>query len=293
MKPLKPALTYTQQIKHLREKHGLIIDDEDRAIQILSTVNYYRLSAYGIGLKQKGSELYVNDTSLDTLYSLYRFDAMLRYLLLPVIEEIEINIRTKIAYHFALMYGAEGYTDRSYFNDKTDKQGRSLFDKFSEHIAREKNAQKQVPFVRHHVDEYDGHFPIWVIVEIMSFGALSMMYSIMKRQDQKQIAEEFKVKPDYLESWLISLVEMRNICAHYGRIYHRPLTKSPLLFKEHKKYVSNRLFPLLLAMKKMVCNKTTWRDFTVNLAALIDEFEVVNLELIGFPNEWRELVEQE
>lgn len=50
---LKKALSYDQQIERLIKDHNLKIEDKDRAIKILKTVNYYRLSGYGIGLKSK------------------------------------------------------------------------------------------------------------------------------------------------------------------------------------------------------------------------------------------------
>ena len=50
---LKPALTYEQQLQKLIVDHHLTVLNEAEALQILKTVNYYRLSGYGIGLKQK------------------------------------------------------------------------------------------------------------------------------------------------------------------------------------------------------------------------------------------------
>ena len=50
--PLKPALTFEQQIERLKTVHNLTIMHEDSALKILEKVNYYRLSAYGIGLKK-------------------------------------------------------------------------------------------------------------------------------------------------------------------------------------------------------------------------------------------------
>ena len=51
--PLKPALTFDEQIERLKNEHAVIIQDRSSAKDILSRVNYYRLSAYGIGLKRK------------------------------------------------------------------------------------------------------------------------------------------------------------------------------------------------------------------------------------------------
>lgn len=71
---LKKALTYEEQVDRLEKVHNLTIDSKEDAISILSRINYYRLSAYGIGLKKKDDpEKYADGISLKTLYRLYVF----------------------------------------------------------------------------------------------------------------------------------------------------------------------------------------------------------------------------
>lgn len=47
----------------------------------------------------------------------------------------------------------------------------------------------------------------------------------MENEDKKEIAKEFKVDYIYLESWIENLSYVRNICAHYGRLYGAKLTR--------------------------------------------------------------------
>ena len=42
----------------------------------------------------------------------------------------------------------------------------------------------KTPVVRHHMNKYDGHFPIWVIIEYFSLGTLSYFYRGMKNNDK-------------------------------------------------------------------------------------------------------------
>lgn len=128
MEPLKPFKTYAEQVKHLRSAHGLIITDEERAISFLSKINYYRLSAYGISLREPGNkERYKPGTTFEDLASLYNFDTGLRAILFLPITEMEIQFRTKVAYRLGEQYGPEGYRDSSNFiqriNEKTKKPG--------------------------------------------------------------------------------------------------------------------------------------------------------------------------
>ena len=72
MKELKKALTFDEQVERLSNFHKLTIEDREKAIEILQKVNYYRLSAYGIGLKDRtNQEEYSAGISLEHIFRLY------------------------------------------------------------------------------------------------------------------------------------------------------------------------------------------------------------------------------
>ena len=125
--PLKPALTYIQQVKRLKTVHNLTISDEKAAIRILQNVNYYRLSAYGIGLKKDSNhEEYRDDITLEHIFRLYCFDSEFRNDIIHIVEQLEIQLKTQISYHLATKYGPEGYMDVTNFIDKTNREGKSI-----------------------------------------------------------------------------------------------------------------------------------------------------------------------
>lgn len=127
---LKKPLSYQEQIENLKTRHGLVIENEDEAKQILATVNYYRLSAYGIGLKDaRDPEKYVEGITLGHIYRLYCFDAQIRTLLIPMIEQLEIKLRTQIAYHLAMTYGAESFRDARYFCNIRTRSGETVHER--------------------------------------------------------------------------------------------------------------------------------------------------------------------
>ena len=141
---LKIPMTYDEQILNLQVNHGLVITDCAKAKEILKTVNYYRLSAYGIDLLDKTTDRYREGTSLEQIYSLYQFDSRLRNIISPVIEYVEIKLRSHIAYHLALKYGAECYRDRSYFHPwASGVTGKDMFDAFNEHVDAEIKKQSK------------------------------------------------------------------------------------------------------------------------------------------------------
>lgn len=282
MEQLKPPSTYAEQIEILKERN-LIVNDESFAKDVLSRVNYYRLSAYGLGLHENNQ--YKDGITFDRIYRLYEFDVKFRYLLLEVIEIIEVMFRTKIAYHIAIKYGSEAYLDGSLFREE------KFHEKFLEEFAKEKYYQRDAAFVKHHEEKYGGKMPIWVAVEIFSFGMLSKYYGNMKEDDQWEIAGLFNAKPVYIRSWLKCLVEVRNICAHYGRIYNRILSSEPRLYREHSHIRRNRAFAVILVIKRLLNDNAFRRSFSSNLISLIEEFDdTVNLSFIGFPSDWQKIL---
>lgn len=181
---LKPALTYEQQINRLVQVHNLSIINPDSARKILEKVNYYRLSAYGIGLKKKGDpERYQDGVTLNRIFRLYCFDSQFRNNIIHTVEQIEIQLRSQIADQLAIQYGPDGYMDVNNFDDKKNSRGNSVHECLIEHFQDEVRRNKTLPFVKHHIETYGGRFPIWAAVELMTFGNISSFYSIMKPCD--------------------------------------------------------------------------------------------------------------
>ena len=80
----KPALTFEQQIDKL-EVCGIIIKDRKLALQHLSAISYYQLSAYWYPYKVRKNGVIVGDqiepgTSFEQVIEIYEFDRQLRLL---------------------------------------------------------------------------------------------------------------------------------------------------------------------------------------------------------------------
>lgn len=289
--PLKKPMSYDEQVDHLRNSHGLIIPDAQQANAILQSVNYYRLSAYGIGLMDKQTGKFHEGVTIDEIFALYQFDCRLRNIISPVIEYIEIQMRSQISQLIAMKYGAEGHLDKNNFHSWYSKiKNKDMHDVFVDQLNAEINKQKRKPFVLHHNSKYGGHFPIWVAVELLTLGSLSTLYSIMKPEDQKIIAKFFSTNAEYMKSWFAALVELRNICAHYNRIYNMPLDSMPKLPKCYSQYVTNRVFSDLLAFKYVTKSNSVWKTFVASLVGAVDECEYLNLSFIGFPTDWQTIL---
>lgn len=288
MKPIeiqhiKKPKTFKEQVEILKSR-GIIVTNNDLALNILKGINYYRLSAYI--LTHKKSDGNYHSISIEDIYKLYVFDKKLRNLILPMLEEIEIAFRTHISYLIAHKYGALGYKNISNFQNQS--YHKKMLKSFDNEIERSDEI-----FVIHHKSEYDGVFPIWVMIEVTSFGVLSQMYNNLLEKDKDEIAEEYyNTKGEFVSTWLHSLSNIRNRCAHYGRLYNKNLTVTPKLFKADKKkgIKNNTLFANIYIIGRLSRNMYEWNHFITKLSAIIEEYDVVDLRKIGFPNNWRDIL---
>lgn len=198
------------------------------------------------------------------------------------IEKIEINLRCRIANFFADKYGVLGYKDANNFENE------KYHDLFIMDIQSELKRNSRAPFVKNFKDNYEnGDLPIYALIEIFSFGTLSKFYKNMINEDNKIIAKLFGVGYTYCESWFQSISYVRNICAHYGRLYNAKLTKSPILYKEYRQagVGNNRIFGILLCMKHLLKNDAHWKIFVRDIENLFDVYESIDISTMGFPEE--------
>ncbi len=279
MSEVKNPSTYKEQIEILK-RHGCHIEDEERAIRILSEIGYYRLSAYLLPFKN--NKCYAEGTSIENVYKIYEFDRKLRNVLYSAIEIVEIYMRSSLSYYHAHKYGALGYLDAASYNKNFNA------DEFEEKFNREVRNNQKVLFVKHHLENYGGKFPLWVASELFTFGSLSYFYSDLKTCDKKELAGR---KFNSVASWLRCCTDLRNICAHYGRLYYRIFPSVPSDIPLHA-YQSHRLWGAVLALKSLFPSNEKWlNEFMPNMEALFEEYkDDIQLWHVAFPYNWADIL---
>lgn len=279
-------LTVEAQIENLRSL-GLVIEDEAFAKSFLNDVSYFRLiKAYSLGLKPKNGN-YHEGASFSQIVQLYKFNCNFRQLLFAMIERIEVNLRCRLANYFSSKYGVLGYEEPANF------QNADYHANFLDDIQHEISRNRKSPFVRNFQLNYkDGKIPMYALVELFSFGALSKFFKNMKNEDKKAIASTYGVAYPYLESWIESIAYVRNLGAHYGRLYNAKLTKTPNLYKEHRNagIGNNRIYGVLVCISLLIPHDTHWEDFLDQLEALVQKYPAVRIETMGFPSNWKDLL---
>jgi len=278
---LKKPATYKEQIERLRA-HGCVIEDEAFCEEVLTRISYYRLSAYFLPLRATSGKRKL-EVDFVKVYNLYEFDRKLRHLIFSAIEELEVYLRAQLSYFHTHKYGADGYLNTANFNNRHNHA------KFVERIDELVKRNNKLPFVSHHLTKYDGKFPLWVLTELFTFGMLSYFYADMISSDQKHIAHDiFDTSVSKAKSWLYCCTDLRNLCAHYGRLYYSVLSAVPAKLPNVSKENENSLFAAVMALRKLYLSQSKWNnELLPSMVALFDEYvEVIELEHIGFPQGW-------
>ena len=281
MTELKQPTSIDEQIDIL-EQHSCIVSDTSVAANVLSTVSYYRLSAYFLPFKQSDGT-YKSGTTFEQVLRLYDFDREFRALVFSAIECIEVALRARLSQLHGMKYGPLGYLDSANFNSRHDEV------KFHNNLQREITSNHKVPFVKHHLENYDGKFPVWVISELFTFGMLSYFYSDMLTQDKKEIARQYNANYRNLGSWLRCCTDARNICAHYGRLYYRVFTASPSGF-DLPESVRHRAWAVMLVIKALYPSHDKWlTEFMPRMISIMEKYrDDINLYHLAFPENWDE-----
>lgn len=291
----KPALTWQQQIAHLRA-NGMQIDDDAKAEYWLRHVSYYRLSAYWLYFeKPKGQEgpRFRPGTTFDSVTALYDFDRILRRLIMRGTEHVEVALRGSWAYQLAQIDNGHSYLDASLYDDRRE------FHRNLSKLASETGSSRET-YIKHYRQTYDVPAlpPVWMVAEMMSFGQLSRWYSsLADRALRNRIAQPLGLPETVLVPLVRHVTDIRNICAHHGRLWNRGFLIPPRLahkptelretLDQSATQAPAKLYNgacLVAHVIKTVAPESTWlRD----LANHIDTHPEGDLASMGFPADWR------
>lgn len=304
---IKTFKTIDEQIEILKSK-GLKIDDVDYAKNILLRENYFFLSGYRhLFLKSPKDRMFIPGTDFKELYALFNFDRQIRNIFFKNILIVENNAKSIFSYQLSKKYGIreKDYLNPSNFDKSSDKsrQVNDLLKKIKRQI-RVNGGQHSATM--HYMTNY-GYVPFWVVVKVLSFGLISELFTIMKREDQKEVAEVYGIAPDALLVYLPILANFRNLCAHEDIMYdHR--TQRTIEDNKYHAYLNipktdgeyiygkDDLFALIIILKQLLSKD----DFTLLINELSYELDILDgkidtieldkiLDRMGIPANFREI----
>ena len=293
MQYLKPSLSFADQAQRLIQ-HGLVIDDANQLVDRLSTVSYYRLSAYWYPFKQL-DDRFIQGTTFETVWRRYTFDRHLRLVIMDAIERVEVALlRTRMVEHFMLQHGPFGYRQRMCFHPNCRPHTHTrLINECDEAFSRSSET-----FVQHFRTKYtsEPHPPLWMMVEVMTFGQLFTMYRQLQNQEQKVIAASIGLSVPVLESWLHTLNYIRNAVAHHARLWNRQIPLRPRMPQKKNRpefhmplpIANDRIFGVLSLLRYLMLQVAPQSRWSQRLLALFDDYPEIPYRDMGFPVNWRD-----
>ncbi len=204
------------QMKKLRER-GMDLDfEENKIIEILLDIGYYRLGFYWYPFEVDINHNFVEGTKFSTVIDLYYLDVDLRYLLIKYINRLELNFRTNLIYWASMHYddNAIWYTDTAIMADEYLKDIKAHYNKNFK--------SKNIQISRHHAKyPADTYAPCWKTFEYYTFGSVVKVFEHIIDQGVREIISlQYAIKkPERLQNFLDTLVFVRNSCAHSGVIF--------------------------------------------------------------------------
>lgn len=317
LKDIKAPKEISEMIIQLKT-HGVTFtsSEEKLAEDILRYVNYYRLSVFILFLG-------VNK-SFSSLISLYELDDFIRISINRLIPSIEVFLKTNLAYFLAnnrddltkdrdLPSGLI-YLDKTIYKSKhiKNKDVDRWYSKVAEELYRK---QEKDAMIKHHIEYYKGHIPIWVMVEHLTIGELCSLITYLDRPVRKKWVNQLSVSfPNLLIiEWVKTIQILRNTGAHCSRFYSKYFNFNAIMltndevevFKSFngndeelhkaKSRFSHSLFAGILVMKNFYnllgdTEKNNWNVFVSKFEMKLSQTPESNLRNMSFPENWKEIL---
>lgn len=289
-KPFHKRYSTPHELVRLLQSRGLTVADREKAERYLSTIGYYRLSAYMYPFLTipKSQHLYKPNSSFQQVLMLYRFDKKLRLFIFNEIEKIEVAVRSAIVNVGSEMNGDPFWmTNLDNFIDKN---------KFSRTLALIETEIKhsREDFIEHFYANYSDNFPpAWILAEVLPFGVMTNIYSnILDKKIKKRISKTFGLQIAPFQSWLTIVSLTRNYCCHHARVWNKQNTITPMTpNKLNNKWISLptdklRIYFDICIIKYFVDRISPNNNMAEKLHKLLKDFPNIDTAAMGFPKGW-------
>jgi abortive infection bacteriophage resistance protein len=247
----------------------------------------------------KTNHIFKDGSSLKNVFNLYCFDRELRKLILGEIEKIEVAVRARMIYTLSQTNGPFWFNDSNLFqNTRTFGNTNLRFTKDFDDSDEE--------FIKNFKLNYSDNLPpSWMMLEITSFGSLSIVYKNLKAsRDKRYIANYFGVNESTFQSWLHSIVYIRNVCAHHGRLWNRNMSIAPGIptspinsfikittlpnpdITQPPIDLNNRTYYILSMIIYLLNIINPNHSFKSKLYYLLKKYPMIDVKAMGFPEGW-------
>ena len=187
----KPFKTHEELILLLESRNISFLSAESKSFakKKLQRIGYYNLiNGYSpLFLDSSDPNKYKDGTTIEQIYSLYKFDEKIREIFLHNILPLEMNIKSLVAYYFPKEHSETNYLVFDNFNTNKSKSNENITALIAE-IQRQIAAHASDPSVSHYLKNY-GYLPLWVLNNVLTFGTISKFYSLMQIKERQEISK--------------------------------------------------------------------------------------------------------
>jgi len=275
----KPARTTEDLLAHL-EARGLTVSNREAAAAALRQIGYFRLLIYMRPLQQLPGKTFSGGTRFEDVLTLYNFDRELRLLCLDAVERIEVALRAAIVNALSPVHGPHFHLESRHFE---------TYERFREFMQTATSARYGA--IQHYTERYNTPSlpPIWAVVEAITYGALSRLYSGLHVANRKLVAKWFGYDEKVLVSWFRSLNSLRNMCAHHNRLWNcdmrvdQPMAARAVAGEMTR---TNTFYARAVAMAALLDAVEPHAEWNRKLVALVERYPGVPVAAMGFPAGW-------
>ncbi len=231
--------TLGELVELLVDERGLVCDDPKRLERFLLVNNYRHVAGYARQFQidpEHGDDRFEPGTSFEKVRLMMDLDQRLSDLVLSGLSTVEKAMRSLFAHEFGAAYGAGAFYLNDDFYDYGTMAGSENRLDVPLSLARDLDRQSPGSVIkRYRTPSVHGtdaqsllrryrEVPIWVAVEAISFGHLSMMIRNCRDIGPcKRMAADISVQWADFSSVIRSFVVLRNLCAHQRRLWQRNL----------------------------------------------------------------------
>lgn len=313
----KPFKTYQEQLTLLKSRN-VIIDNEDFAINVLSSFSYYTIiNGYKNSfISNTGSDQFVDGIKFEELYTLHLLDSALSNILFKYILHVERFLKTRLTYRISQQYGVQtsktkGEPHNDYLNENHYSKTNSKRWNITEKVRKALNNNYDNEIINHYYDTKN-HIPPWILATNLTFGVTIQWYTILTALDKDYVSDEFlkmynlptiDQKELFIKS--ISLMrDFRNEIAHGKRAFnaktsnHLPKNQLLIAFPElitsneyRRQYGQNDFYAAIISIMILINDNYVLNSFKSDLYNTIAPYESILFagkdiyETLNIPND--------
>lgn len=240
------------ELKEIFIQRGMVVDSDNANIAI-KNIGYYKLKEYARPFMDEDS---YHGLLFSSVLKRYFFDKNLRIHLLHIIEMIELAFKNSLAEFLGDEYGPFGYLDFLTWSDQEtytteyiiEKQvfikrailkGISSKNQYSnpEYFDEKNLISKGHIYNKESTSNHDSLPTVWLALDLLSFGQLHHLYKLLPLEGKTKIADSFNCGSQELNSWIGSMVLVRNVCAHSSNLIDIEFQTLPRIKRNWETYL--------------------------------------------------------